>query len=593
MLGGAAVVEGAELGDPELHAAATMATAASVVTLSHRMGPRFSRAVGGVCWMLVPILASGMRTIGRVLTRWLRPVRWLTGFLVCSIALAACSSGVSSVHSSAGNELKYGASPEQNSKITYQPDVVFVGGANSVLSVSADGLIWTISGSAPNVNELRPGKIMFASSLGVGRVLKVSQQGANKEVVLGPVTITDVIRDGNFSSSAPIPLNAVEAYTVPSQPGLLTETADVNTPASGGAQDPSGTEAQSSVQLASAPVNSTATAPEPHSVGSDTVTLPPVHFVSYEPGQHAVAAPPGQVLLTAAPDTLPAPSPSPPPASVGHYQLDPFCCRSGLGVSVVYNNKGLLVKAKVTLHLDVPTVSFRLGVAGGKLTAAIELHGAAGISVGFEADSTSGLAGNVANQRVQIPVEFSFPVRAGPLPLMIDFDQVFGMDTAFTAKNSFFKANGDYSFGGTLGFGIVNGIPTVYTPHTLTPTTTMTSTMGLASVGPASMVIAYAAKLSVGIGLEIFQTGPWYELTFAVGAYDGGISSEFQCKQVSLALSSQYGIGYRMPKPVEAAINAFLSVLHVSPIHATGGLVGPSITAIKKSSTFPPIAACA
>jgi len=121
----------------------------------------------------------------------------------------------------------------------------------------------------------------------------------------------------------------------------------------------------------------------------------------------------------------------------------------------------------------------------------------------------------------------------------------------------------------------------------------MTSTMGLASVGPASMVIAYAAKLSVGIGLEIFQTGPWYELTLAVGAYDGGISSEFQCKQVSLALSSQYGIGYRMPKPVEAAINAFLSVLHVSPIHATGGLVGPSITAIKKSSTFPPIAACA
>jgi len=500
------------------------------------------------------------------------------------MALVACSSGVSGVHQPTGNELKYGASPEQTSSITYQPDVVFVGGADSIKSVSADGLVWTISGSAPNADKLQPGKILFASSLGVGRVLAVSQQGANKEVVLGPVTITDVIRDGNFSSSAPIPLNAVEAYTVPSEPGLLTETADVNTPVSGGAQDPSETEAQSSVQLESAP--------EPQSAGSNTVTLPPVQLVAHEPGQQVVPASPGMVL-TAASGTLPAPSPSPPPTSVGHYQLDPFCCRGGLGVSVVYNNNGLLVKAKVTLHLDAPSVSFRLGVAGGKLTAAIELHGAGGISVGFEAGSTSGLAGNVANQHVQIPVEFSFPVHAGPLPLMIDFDQVFGMDTAFTAKDSFFKADGDYTFGGTLGFGYVNGIPSVYTPHTLTPTTSMTSTMGLESVGPASMVIVYAAKLSVGIGLAIFHTGPWYELTFAVGVTDSGPSSEFLCKKVTLALSSDYGIGYRMPKPVETAINAFLSVLHVRPIQAAGGLVGPSITAIKKSSTFPPIAACA
>ncbi len=533
-----------------------------------------------------------MRTIGRVLTRLPRPVRWLTALVVCSTALAACSSSVAGVHTSAAAKLRYGASPEQSSKITYQPDVVFVGGANSILSVSADGLIWTISGSAPNVNELRPGKIMFASSLGVGRVLKVSQQGANKEVVLGPVSITDVIRNGNFASSAPVPLNAVEAYTVPSQPGLLTEVADVTTPGAGGRPDPSGTEAQSSIQLASALAGTTATGQRPESVDSDTVTLPPVQLVAYEPGQQVVPASPGMVL-TAAPDTLPAPSPSPPPTSVGHYQLDPFCCRSGLGVSVVYDNKGLQVKAKVTLHLDAPTVSFRLGVAGGKLTAAIELHGAGGISVGFEAGSTSGLEGNVVNQHVQIPVEFSFPVHVGPLPLMIDFDQVFGMDTAFTAKNSFFKANGDYTFGGTLGFGYVNGKPNVYTPHTLTPTTPMTSTMGLASVGPASMVIAYAAKLSVGIGLAIFRTGPWYELTFAVGAYDAGVSSEFQCKQVSLAVSSDYGIGYRMSKPVETAINAFLSVLHIRPIQAAGGLVGPSITAIKKSSTFPPIAACA
>jgi len=512
------------------------------------------------------------------------PVKGLVTLLVCSMALAGCFSNVASVHTSAENRLRYGASPQQNSKITYQPDVVFVGGANSIVSVSANGLVWTISGSAPNVNELRPGKIMFASSLGVGRVLAVSQQGGNKEVVLGPVTITDVIRNGNFSSSAPIALKSVEAYTVPSEPGLVTQTsADVTTPAPGRAPEPGGTEAQPPIQLASAS--------QPNGDSSNTVALPTVDLVAFGPGHHEPASP--GIVLTAAPGTLPAPSPSPPPTKAGNYQLNPFCCQGGLGVSVVYNKNGLTVKAKVTLHLDKPTVTYRIGVAGGKLTAALELHGAAGVRVAFEAGSTSGLAGNVSNQHVQVPVDFSFPVQAGPLPLMIDFDQVFGMDTAFTSKDSLFAAIGDYSFGGTLGFGFVNGTPTVYTPHTLTPTETMTKDMKVLSVGPMSVVIAYAAKVSVGIGLAVFQVGPWYELTFAVGAYYGGISSQFQCKQVSLALSSQYGIGYRMPKPVADAVNAVLSVFHVSPIHASGGLVGPSITAIKGSSTFPPLAACA
>lgn len=443
--------------------------------------------------------------------------------------------------------------------------------------------------SAPNVNELQPGKILFASSLGVGRVLAVTQHGADKAVVLGPVSITDVIRDGSFSSSAPIPLDAVEAYTVPSEPGLLSKTAAYASPASGGTHGSTATDTQSPIKLASTSVNRTATVPGRHNTSSNTVTLPPVHFVANEPGQPPA---PGMVLA-AAPSNLPSPTPTSPPTSVGNYQLDPFCCREGLGVGVVYDNNGLLVRAKVTLHFDKPSVSFKLAIQGGKLTAAIELHGAGGISVGFDANSTSGLEGNVANQRFQIPVEFSFPVLAGPLPLTIDFDQVFGMDPAFTAKNSVYAATGEYTFGGTLGFGIVNGSATVYKPQNFVPTKPITKTVRLLSVGPASFVLAYAAKISVGIGLLVFRTGPWFELTFAVGVTDTDPVSQFQCKMVSLALSTQYGVGYRMPDPVAKVVNAFLSVLKLSPIQASGGLVGPSITAVKKSSTFPPIAACA
>ena len=508
-----------------------------------------------------------MRNIGTVSPALPCFTRRLAALLVSSLVLAACSSsvsgssGVSGSQKLSGNELKYGASPEQNSSITYQPDVVFVGGANSIKSVSADGLVWTISGSAPNVNELKAGMILFASSRGVGRVLAVSQHGADKQVVLGPVNITDVIRDGNFASAAPIPLGTFQAYSAPSQPGLLTETEDSGIPASTGS--PGGS--------------------------AGTFNLPPVHLVAVESGEHGQTTSP-DVVLTSAPYAFP-PGQLMSSGSVGNYQLDPFCCSNGLGVQVTYDNNGLRVRAKVTLHFHKPSVSYKLGIAGGKVNAAIELHGAAGFSIGFEATSATGLDGNVANQRVQIPVEFSFPVIG--TPFTIDFDQVFGMDTAFTAKNSVFAATGDYTLGGTLGFGVVNGQPTVYTPHSLTPTKTLTSTMTLLSVGPASLIVAYAAKFGVGIGAFGFRTGPWYELTIATGVTDTGPTSEFQCRKVAFAISSEYGIGYRMPKPVAAAINAVLSVFNASPIQAAGGLVGPSITAIKKSSTFPPIAACA
>ena len=259
----------------------------------------------GQCWMLVLILASGMRTIGRVLTRLPRSVTWLAA-LSSAPWLSPPAHPALPASILPPRQLRYGASPGRSSKITYQPDVVFVGSPDSIVSVSADGEIWTISGSAPNVNELRPGKIMFREQPRSRERIQSRGTRANRQVVLGPVTITDVIRDGTFSSSAPIPLNDVEAYTVPSEPGLLTKTiADVTTPTSGDTQDPSDTDAQAPIQLASAP--------EPHGVGSNTVTLPAVDLVASSQVTFSPAS--LGILLTAASGTLPAPSPSPAPTS--------------------------------------------------------------------------------------------------------------------------------------------------------------------------------------------------------------------------------------------------------------------------------------
>ena len=149
---------------------------------------------------------------------------------------AACTSSVGHPSTSAaprrsnqvaqlgGNELRFGAGATAVAGVVYQPDVVLIqGGAAAVREVSASGLTWTIDANAPGASELAVGKIMLATSFGTGRVLKLTRSGGEDRVVLGPVSITDVIRDADLGSSAPIPIGAALAYATPSAPGAAVD----------------------------------------------------------------------------------------------------------------------------------------------------------------------------------------------------------------------------------------------------------------------------------------------------------------------------------------------------------------------------------
>ena len=106
-----------------------------------------------------------------------------------------------------GNEKRFGGSIAKAAGVVYQPDVVLIGGgANAVRAVSADGLTWTLSGSAPGVSSLSVGKIMLATTLAAGRVLKVEPKGPNVMVTVGPVSLTDVIESGTFDSGGDVPV---------------------------------------------------------------------------------------------------------------------------------------------------------------------------------------------------------------------------------------------------------------------------------------------------------------------------------------------------------------------------------------------------
>ncbi|MEJ1963460.1 MAG: hypothetical protein WDO56_18645 [Gammaproteobacteria bacterium] len=84
-------------------------------------------------------------------------------------------------------EQKYGIAPIPDASVTYQPDVIVVGGgADSVRSQNPNGFIWTIDASAAHANELVPGKVFFLTNRAVGRVLDVRRSGGTLVVTIGP-----------------------------------------------------------------------------------------------------------------------------------------------------------------------------------------------------------------------------------------------------------------------------------------------------------------------------------------------------------------------------------------------------------------------
>ena len=79
-------------------------------------------------------------------------------------------------------------------------------------------MTWTFDANAPQVSDFQEGKIVFATGRAVGRVLSLNRQGDTVKVILGPVQLTDVIRNGNFEMNENIDLNNMISYVAPDYP---------------------------------------------------------------------------------------------------------------------------------------------------------------------------------------------------------------------------------------------------------------------------------------------------------------------------------------------------------------------------------------
>ncbi len=489
--------------------------------------------------------------------------------LTLALGLSACTHGSPAMHTPAtgstvfrapvqlsGKQQQFGTSATPQAGVTYQPDVVFVGGgADAVRSVSQDGLVWTVDGHAPGVADLATGKIMVATSFGAGRVLALGSAGPDVQVALGPVTLTDIYRDADLGSATPIPVRNVYAYPTPT--GDIA--ALVTTPEGSHTTNALHTRPLTHGARPRLPFPTTVPTAVPTSVPSVIPTSVPTSIPTTLPGLPSI---PSGVPLPSRPS---APVPT---VSAAGFTLSPFWNATGLGVRIGYHHQDGNFLATLTLHMDAPSTSFRVAIRNGRLVeASVGLRGAVSISLDVEAASMS-TAGSFKTAQVPVPVNLSIPL--GGL-LSLSLTQTFSVSMQFLGQAKI-TSHGKYTVRGELGFGYRNGsiFGGAVTDAIVEPITDNTKSYGIAAT---AFRLTWSPKISIEVGLGVFSAGLSYILDLGVGvAADTPLDAlGNSCVRDSLLLSSRYGYGWQVLGVVMDVVNAVISIVGAKKLPSSGG----------------------
>jgi hypothetical protein len=271
-------------------------------------------------------------------------------------------------------EIRYGVSPTRNdSHFVYEDNVVIVEhGAETIRSLSTNGLSWTIDANAPHADEIKPGKIAFLTSRAVGRVLSAERKGNDLAVIFGPVELTDVFKEAHVPINEPIDLDSMITSSAPDYPGTdaLPETSQLVAPPYGWSTGMTGRipiYGDQPWRLSPRPVDFSASVLA--TSGSANNRPDGSHLtVAVFPLRRAAD------LVAFAQD--PSPQAKPREIEVKDLKLTPFCC-GGLGMRASYLKNGLQFNAEAVLQLEKPAVVGRLEKPlrhGGGMAVAECLH---------------------------------------------------------------------------------------------------------------------------------------------------------------------------------------------------------------------------
>jgi hypothetical protein len=501
----------------------------------------------------------------------------IAGLLTACVIAAGCREHTPTQQRSAGPprilrldelteaEKRYGHSATPDAAVTYQPDVVMLpAGADAIRSVSPDGLVWTIDPDSKEAEGIRPGKVLLLTSRAAGRVLGVQKATEGLRVVLGPVEITEVIREGRFSLDQALDLDQALSFTVP----------EVFDPAVTVAPIVSSSAHRGFVSLAG-------TSPCGTPPGAGGTFL----LIAAQPR----CDPRGMALNSVGFDQV----------TVHRFTLTPLVGARGIGVRIASDASGVHFLGEAVLYLNAPRLYFDLDIRGGKIVLCeVQLDGAAGLMMTFEAASPSPMSANI-NEKRYAPVDFSIPVTGMGVPFAVNVRQIFQLQTAFTSTGTI-KARVYYKLKGGLRVGYRDGRWSMGGPNGVSPVENLDnlllSTQG-AAIGVTGMVMTHHANVMVGIGAFGFLTGPYGFLNSSVtvtrGSSIGLLQGPLTCKQGTLSMGVGAGVGYRIPEPVTGAINSILRALNIrEEIKGSGGLETKPVIIVSMGRYHPALEIC-
>ena len=476
------------------------------------------------------------------------------------------------------SEVRFGIAPKRGPGVTYQDNIILMEhGDKAIHSFASDGMSWTFDASAPQVNDIQVGKVLFATDRCAGKVLAVQRNGSSVSVVLGPVQLNELVKEGNFAYNQPFDLNNAIAVVAPDYPGALGSKAlqqEMQKPSTTARNDGPRHSYRRSVS---------------YYVVSDQGKWTPMRtVVAGDPGLRDAVyhpGPPGMVPAafqgqvpglggSAAP--VPVPLPQLPQLNFNSLQAYPCAITcGGIGAKVYQEKDGVKVWVSIVFHLNSPHLVFGASVGGGGVSANVQLFGGAGVTVTVDATTGGDFQSVQANIKELglIPAEINVPLGGLFVPLTAKLSQALDITTGFSAKTSVLHGEGSVDIDGELSASYSTGRGWDIPKPTATVTNNLAGLISGVSMGINSFVFAFDQRLMVGVGALGFAAGPYVDLLTTLTALKQTSASTFDCRQATFEIQLGAGIGYSMPKIVANVINAVLGLFGAKPIPSWGSIV--------------------
>ena len=472
-------------------------------------------------------------------------------------------------------ERHFGVSPTFNKDVEYQPAVIVMEhGAEAIRANSSDGMTWTLDANAPHATEIQKNKILFATGRAVGRVLAVERKGDTLAVTLGPVELTEVFEKLHLSYHGALDPSKMIVYYAPDALGTYTDLNESPEPSS------SSLRALPATRLAS--LYDSKDFLHTRLDGGDELSLRSAVWNPADRTQFRAlkVAMPGSAAFGALTDI-----------SVKDYTLSPNCCGGGLGVKINYDKNGIKFTASAVLTLTHPYIDVSLDILHGLKNAFVDISGVGGLTVSI----SGGNSGDVKNLNaiIQLPLDFSYPIPTGVgTAFSVVFRQSIRVGTIFTTKGSSLNAKGEYRYTGAIRAGIRQEKPVAEGLKMSGTVTDLAETLKGNAGGVNALLLAYGAKIIVGIGAFNFVVGPYAAVDASVGTTRGSDLQAavvgYVCRSADVNLWMEVGVGYALPQVVVKAINEFLSLFHVSEISSTYSKPIASLPIYEGSKAIPP-----